>query len=106
MNRELTARGAVPAGHDHALDELRKRIRRLLLANVSEGYSRLLDARYCYVQPSPETYPFQFWWDTGTGFSQHALLWFLLGMLVAVKRLDADAAAAGVHGGDPAGAPA
>lgn len=37
---------------------------------------------------------FQFWWDTGTGFSQHALQWFLLGMLVSVKLLDEEAAAA------------
>lgn len=46
------------------MDGLKRQIRRLLLANVSDGHSRLLGEDYCYVQPSPDTYPFQFWWDT------------------------------------------
>lgn len=46
------------------MDELKERIRDLMLANVSDGHSWLLGADYCYVQPSPDTYPFQFWWDT------------------------------------------
>src|ERR1051325_11302376 len=45
-------------------DALAERVRHLLLGNVREGHSRLLDAEYCNIQPSPEKYPFQFWWDT------------------------------------------
>jgi glycogen debranching enzyme len=50
----------------HPFDEetLKSWVRELLLANLSEGYSWLLGKHYCFVQPSPDTYPFQFWWDT------------------------------------------
>jgi len=34
------------------------------LANSREGYSRLLGQHYCYISPSPKTYPFQWFWDT------------------------------------------
>jgi hypothetical protein len=43
---------------------LRERIKRLLLSNINDGYSKLLKTHYCYIKPSPGTYPFQFWWDT------------------------------------------
>jgi hypothetical protein len=46
------------------MSDLQTRVRALLLSNVSDGYSRLLGEHYCYIQPSRETYPFQFWWDT------------------------------------------
>jgi hypothetical protein len=44
--------------------DLQAEVRDLLLSNVSEGYSTLLGEPYCYIQPSRDTYPFQFWWDT------------------------------------------
>ena len=43
---------------------LKARVRDLLFTNLSEGYSPLLRKHYCFIQPSPSTYPFQFWWDT------------------------------------------
>jgi glycogen debranching enzyme len=45
-------------------EELRHRARELLLRNVKDGYSRLLGKHYCYIAPSPKTYPFQWFWDT------------------------------------------
>lgn len=45
-------------------NELKNEVKTLLLSNVSEGYSKLLDKHYCYIQPSAGTYPFQYWWDT------------------------------------------
>jgi glycogen debranching enzyme len=45
-------------------DELQARVRDLLFNNLSEGYSPLLRKHYCFIQPSPSTYPYQFWWDT------------------------------------------
>ena len=44
--------------------EVRERARELLLRNVKDGYSRLLGQHYCYIAPSPKTYPFQWFWDT------------------------------------------
>src|SRR5262249_10638831 len=49
------ARGQVP---------LADALHRLLMGNVREGYSRLLRRHYCYIAPSPGTYPFQWFWDT------------------------------------------
>ena len=43
---------------------LRQSVRRLLLANARRGFSKLLDRHYCYIAPSPGTYPFQWFWDT------------------------------------------
>jgi glycogen debranching enzyme len=45
-------------------DELRARLRDLLIRNAREGYSGLLGRHYCYIAPSPATYPFQWFWDT------------------------------------------
>jgi len=45
-------------------DRFAEQVRRLICNNVREGHSRLLDADFCNIQPSPEKYPFQFWWDT------------------------------------------
>jgi glycogen debranching enzyme len=53
-----------PADQRAGLDELTERIRSLMLQNTKEGYSRLLGQNYCYVQPAPGNYPFQWWWDT------------------------------------------
>ena len=46
------------------LNELRREVRRLLLHNLKEGYSPLLNQHYCYIAPSPERYPFQWFWDS------------------------------------------
>ena len=43
---------------------VREALRRLLVSNTRAGYSRLLGRWYCYVAPSPGTYPFQWFWDT------------------------------------------
>src|SRR6266496_5649130 len=44
--------------------ELRERIRSLMYENLREGYSRLLKDYHSYIQPSPQKYPFQWFWDT------------------------------------------
>jgi glycogen debranching enzyme len=44
--------------------EIREKVRNLMYSNLREGYSALLKEYYCYVQPSPEKYPFQWFWDT------------------------------------------
>jgi glycogen debranching enzyme len=45
-------------------DEIRKAVREILLANLHEGFSEHFDTPYCYMQPSPTTYPYQYFWDT------------------------------------------
>jgi glycogen debranching enzyme len=45
-------------------EELRTRVRELLLGNVKDGYSGLLGQNYCYVAPALKPYPFQWFWDT------------------------------------------
>lgn len=52
------------SGCHAAADAFAERARGLLLRNLSEGYSPLLRKRYCFIQPSTRTYPYQFWWDT------------------------------------------
>ncbi len=46
------------------MKDVRHQARELLLRNVKDGYSRLLGQHYCYIAPSPRTYPFQWFWDT------------------------------------------
>jgi hypothetical protein len=43
---------------------LREAVRQLLASNTRDGFSRLLGRHYCYVAPSPGTYPFQWFWDS------------------------------------------
>jgi glycogen debranching enzyme len=43
---------------------LREDLRRLLLRNTRDGFSKLLGRHYCYVAPAPGTYPYQWFWDT------------------------------------------
>src|SRR5438105_11076941 len=38
-------------------------VRKLMYANIKEGYSTLLKENYSYIQPSPAKYPFQWFWD-------------------------------------------
>ncbi|HWI35309.1 MAG TPA: hypothetical protein VNU64_02550 [Burkholderiales bacterium] len=45
-------------------EELRARVRALLLRNVKDGYSGLLGQSYCYIAPALKDYPFQWFWDT------------------------------------------
>jgi len=45
-------------------DEIRKYVRTLMFNNVRARVSPYLKKHYCYVMPSPEKYPFQWWWDS------------------------------------------
>ncbi len=45
-------------------DEIRGTVREMLLANLHEGASEHFDTPYCFIQPSPTTYPYQYFWDT------------------------------------------
>jgi glycogen debranching enzyme len=63
-------------------EELNERVRALMLDNVSEGYSALLGAHYCYVMPSKERYQFQWFWDT----CFHVFILCALGEVELVKR--------------------
>lgn len=43
---------------------MQEQARKLLFANVRDGYSSLLGQNYCYISPAPKPYPFQWFWDT------------------------------------------
>src|SRR5918999_1357350 len=45
-------------------EELRRRVRELMLRNETHGYSALLGQNYCYIAPALKPYPFQWFWDT------------------------------------------
>lgn len=45
-------------------DEIREAVRKILKENTHEGYSERFQSTYCYIQPSPTTYPYQYFWDT------------------------------------------
>ncbi|MDQ3654392.1 MAG: trehalase-like protein [Chloroflexota bacterium] len=45
-------------------EEIRQAVRKMLLANTHEGWSDRFQTEYCYIQPSPGTYPYQYFWDT------------------------------------------
>jgi glycogen debranching enzyme len=63
-------------------DELKDRVRAVMLDNVKEGYSSLLGAHYCYVMPSKERYQFQWFWDT----CFHVFILCALGEVELAKR--------------------
>lgn len=44
--------------------EIRARVRTLMYNNLRARVSPYLKKHYCYVMPSPEKYPFQWWWDS------------------------------------------
>ncbi len=44
--------------------EIREAVREILVANTHEGWSRAFGTNFCYIQPSPGTYPYQYFWDT------------------------------------------
>lgn len=44
--------------------ELRDKINHLLDENMVTGYSKSANLHFHYTKPSPDTYPFQFFWDT------------------------------------------
>lgn len=54
------AAGAAPMTDD----QIREAVRGILKANTHHGYSEEFDTPYCYIQPSPTTYPYQYFWDT------------------------------------------
>ena len=45
-------------------DEIKRRVRTLMYNNLRARVSPFLKQHYCYIMPSPEKYPFQWWWDT------------------------------------------
>ena len=63
-------------------EELRTKVRRLLLGNLKEGYSGLLGQHYCYIAPALKTYPFQWFWDT----CFHVIMLARLGEFDVAKR--------------------
>lgn len=44
--------------------QIRKQVKKILLKNLNEGYSKHFKQNYSFIQPSTETYPFQYFWDT------------------------------------------
>ncbi|HVW67226.1 MAG TPA: hypothetical protein VHA78_05895 [Candidatus Peribacteraceae bacterium] len=73
------------AAYAHPLSDaktLKVRIEELLRENTNEGYSKLLDAYYCYVQPSRSKYPFQWFWDS----CFHVFMLCSIGELQLAKR--------------------
>ncbi|HEV8285049.1 MAG TPA: hypothetical protein VGQ09_12115 [Chitinophagaceae bacterium] len=44
--------------------ELREKVRELMYNNIRARVSPYLKEHYCYVMPSPDKYPFQWWWDS------------------------------------------
>ena len=45
-------------------EELREKVRTLMFNNIRARVSPYLKKHYCYIMPSPEKYPFQWWWDS------------------------------------------
>lgn len=45
-------------------NEIRKKARQVMYENMVNGYSKSTDTHFHYTKPSPDTYPFQFFWDT------------------------------------------
>lgn len=45
-------------------EEIQEKVRRLLHNNVDSKYSFFLSKKYFYIQPSPQKYPYQWFWDT------------------------------------------
>ena len=45
-------------------EEIKEKVRKLMFNNVRARVSPYLKKHYCYIMPSPEKYPFQWWWDT------------------------------------------
>lgn len=44
--------------------EIHEQVKKLLAANTNHGYSEELKTEYWTIQPSPDTYPFQYFWDS------------------------------------------
>ena len=45
-------------------EEIRKKVKKIMLDNVVRGYSKTFDYHFTYTKPSGKTYPFQYFWDT------------------------------------------
>jgi glycogen debranching enzyme len=63
-------------------ERLTDRVRALMRRNLMEGYSALLDARYCYIAPSLDRYQSQWFWDT----CFHVFILCALGEMEIAKR--------------------
>ena len=44
--------------------QLREKIRKLMFDNMIHGHLKGMDVDYGFTQPSPQRYPFQYFWDT------------------------------------------
>lgn len=56
-------------------EEIAKKIKKVLYENMIKGELTGRGMRFHYTKPSPETYPFQFFWDT----CFHVFIWCALG---------------------------
>lgn len=45
-------------------EDIRIQIKDQLTHNINKGYSEAYDVDYCTIQPSPGTYPYQYFWDS------------------------------------------
>lgn len=45
-------------------EEIRQKTKNLLIANTRQGHNVEIEKDYCYISPSPSTYPYQWFWDT------------------------------------------
>ncbi|HET9826258.1 MAG TPA: hypothetical protein VFP87_13050 [Chitinophagaceae bacterium] len=63
-------------------DDIRERVRTLMFNNIRARVSPYLKRHYCYVMPSPEKYPFQWFWDT----CFHTFILCALGELALAKQ--------------------
>jgi glycogen debranching enzyme len=43
---------------------IKEEVRKLMYANSRTGYSKFLKKHYSYIEPSPQKYPFQWFWDS------------------------------------------
>ena len=80
-SEQTSLQSAAPA-QDASGVALADALRQLLRHNHREGYSKLLGRHYCYIAPSPGTYPYQWFWDT----CFHIVMLTRLGEFEAAKR--------------------
>ncbi len=63
-------------------NDLQKKAKDLMFSNMIHGYAKNMDYHYCFTQPSPERYPFQYFWDT----CFHAIILVTLGEASHAKK--------------------
>ncbi len=63
-------------------NDLKEKIKNLMFKNMIHGYAKNMDYHYGFTQPSPERYPFQYFWDT----CFHAIILVALGESTHAKK--------------------